>query len=82
MFEIYSKLDSLMADGEPEEAEMLLFAIADELTDIASAKCDDGDFQDALELYREILSLMQRYYGNNVDFGKLELSIKEIQKMI
>ena len=82
MFESDSKLDILMKNSEPDEAEAILFAALDELTDQAGVLCDTGDYPGALEKYRHIITLMQRYYGDNVDLKSIEDSIAEIQELI
>ena len=82
MFEINSNLDSMLANGEQEEAETLLFEALDELTDGASVDCNLGDYHSAVEKYRHIINLMQRYYGDSVDLKKIEQNIAEIQRLI
>ena len=82
MFKAFSEIDTLMTNGELEEAEALLYSTADELTIEATTKCEMGDFRGALEIYRRIIKLMQRYYGDSVDFSRLELNISEIRELI
>ena len=80
--ESITEIDSLIESGNLEGAEALLFATLDELTDDAYVDCDNEDYHSAVEKYRLIISLMQRYYGDSIDLNKIEQSIVEIQKLI
>ena len=82
MFEAIENIDNLLENGEFEEAEALLFAVLDGLTDEASIDCNNGDYHNAVEKYRDIISLMQRYYGDSIDLNKIQQSIAEIQRLI
>ena len=82
MFNANSNLDKLLNNGNIEEAEALLFSTLDELADEAGADCDVGDYHSAIEKYRSIINLMQRYYGDNIDLKRIEHNIAEIQKLI
>ena len=82
MIEAMSNIDNLLENDEFEEAESLLFATLDELADEAGRDCDSGNYHSAVEKYRNIISLMQRYYGDSIDLNKIEQSIVEIQKLI
>jgi len=82
MIEIIENIDNLLLNDEFEEAEELLFAVLDELTDEAGVDCDSGDYHSAVEKYRDIISLMQRYYGDSIDLNKIQQSIAEIQRLI
>ena len=82
MHEINSNIDNLLLNGEPEEAESLLFACLDEMTDEASLSCDNGDFLSALEKYRLIFNLIERYYGDSVDLRNIEKNLAEIQLLM
>ena len=82
MLESISEIDILIENGDLAEAENLLFTTLDELTDEASHDCDSGDYHSAVEKYRCIINLMQRYYGDSIDLNKIEQNIVEIQKLI
>ena len=82
MNEINSLLDSLISSGKLDEAEELLFNTTDKLADDAAGKCDNGDYPGALEIYRRIIELMQRYYGDSIDLSKIETDIKQIQELV
>ena len=82
MIEIIENVDNLLENGDLAEAEELLFTVLDELTDEAGLDCDNGDYHGAVEKYRDIISLMQRYYGDSIDLDKIQQSIAEIQRLI
>ena len=82
MIEAIENINNLLESGDLDEAESLLFAILDELTDEAGFDCDSGDYHSAVEKYRDIISLMQRYYGDSIDLNKIQQSIAEIQRLI
>ena len=82
MTDNYADIDILLAAGKLEEAETLLFKVLDELSDEAISDCDLGNYHSAVEKYRDIISLMQRYYGDSIDLNKIQQSITEIQRLI
>ena len=82
MVELYNKLDSLIADGEMDEAESLVYAAADALAADAAIMHSSGDYYGAVEMFRRIVELMRRYYVENCDFAKIKLSISEIYSFL
>ena len=82
MSDNFSSIDNMLENGELEEAEALLFATLDELTDEAIYDCDSGDYHNAVKKYRYIINLMQRYYGDSIDLDRIEQNIAEIQRLI
>ena len=82
MNEIYKKIDSLLAGGDFNEAERLIFTTAESLTSAANAMLNTSNYRDALETLRITAEMMRRYYDENIDFDELKLSVSEIYLLL